>query len=133
MLITRVLPIIFAENVAAVRDFYVTVLGFEIAFDSDWFANLTGPGNEGAELAVWQRDHELVPSVIRSQGAGVINIVVDDVDRVFAEAERLELPIILGLRDEPYGQRRFLTADPAGTVLDLSTPIAMSPELFAKD
>ncbi|MFC7625338.1 VOC family protein [Microlunatus sp. GCM10028923] len=94
------------------------------------FANLKAPGNEAAELAIWQRDHELVPPTIRGQGAGVINFVVDEVDQVFAEAEQLGLPIILGLRDEPYGQRRFLTSDPAGTVVDVSTPIAMSPELF---
>lgn len=133
MLITRVLPIILAEDVAKVRDFYVSLLGFEIAFDSDWFANLKAPGNEAAEIAIWQRDHDLVPPTIRGQGAGVINFVVDDVDQVFAEAEQLGLPIILGLRDEPYGQRRFLTSDPAGTVVDVSTPIAMSPELFGSD
>ncbi|GAB3748059.1 putative glyoxalase superfamily protein PhnB [Microlunatus parietis] len=133
LLITRVMPIIFAEDVAGVRDFYVSLLGFEIAFDSDWFANLKAPGNDAAEVAVWQRDHDLVPPAVRGQGSGVINVVVDDVDRVFAEAERIGLPIVLRLRDEPYGQRRFLTRDPAGTVLDISTPIAMSPELFAPE
>lgn len=140
---TRTLPIILTDDVAATRDFYRDLLGFEVAFDSDWFVNLTAPGdpepgkpgtgNPGGEIGVWRRDHELVPSSVRQLPQGVIvNVVVDDVDLVHGKALAAGLPIVRGLRDEGYGQRRFLTMDPAGTVVDVSTPIPMSEEFLAR-
>lgn len=128
-MILKTLPIVLADAVGPVRDFYVDALGFETTFDSDWFVTVKAPGNEAAELAIWRRDHHLVPLAIRAEPAGVIlNIIVDDVDARFAQAQSDGLPILLQLRDEPYGQRRFLTRDPAGTVVDVSTPIAMAAD-----
>ena len=126
-MITRAFPIILSEDPAATRDFYVDLLGFEISFNSDWFIDLEAPSNPGAELAIWQRDHELIPPSIRHSPQGIIlNIVVDDVDAVHAAAVERGLAILQELRNEEYGQRHFITRDPAGTLVDISTPIEMS-------
>lgn len=125
-MISRSFPIILTNEIGLVRDFYVELLGFDVAFDSDWFINLRAPGNDNAEIGIWRRDHELVPESIRSSPAGVIiDVVVTNVDEVYTRAEQRGDTIILTIRDEPYGQRRFITQDPAGTAVEISSPIPM--------
>lgn len=59
----------------------------------------------------------------------LLNFEVDNVD---AEWERLVqrggLEPVLDLRDEDFGQRHFIVADPAGVLVDVITEIAPSPE-----
>lgn len=127
MAITRTFPIVLSDDVATTRDFYMELLGFEAAFDSDWFVDLTGPEGSGVEIGIWQLDHELIPTAVRHAPQGVIiNVVVTDVDAVHEAAVAKGLPIVQDMKDEGYGQRHFLTRDPAGTVVDISSPIPMS-------
>ncbi|WP_157683186.1 VOC family protein [Microlunatus soli] len=43
-MITRTFPIVVADDLEAMRDFYTGFLGFTAAFDSDWFIDLQSPG-----------------------------------------------------------------------------------------
>ncbi|TIL77909.1 MAG: glyoxalase, partial [Mesorhizobium sp.] len=36
------------------------------------------------------------------------------------------------LRDEPFGQRHFITSDPNGVLIDVIKPIPLSPEFQAQ-
>ncbi|MEL6547044.1 MAG: hypothetical protein AAFQ82_20630, partial [Myxococcota bacterium] len=38
--IQRAFPSIFADDIHAVRDFYVGLFAWSVAFDSDWFIHL---------------------------------------------------------------------------------------------
>ncbi len=40
--------------------------------------------------------------------------------------------MLLALRDEPFGQRHFITRDPNGVLIDVITPIEPSPEYAAQ-
>ena len=51
-----------------------------------------------------------------------LTFVVDNVDDIHARAVVRGLPIVQPPRDEFYGQRRFLTRDPDGTLVDISSP-----------
>jgi uncharacterized glyoxalase superfamily protein PhnB len=51
---------------------------------------------------------------------------VDDMDAVLLEAERRGLKIVQSMRNESYGQRHFMTVDPNGLLLDVTSPIPMS-------
>lgn len=42
------------------------------------------------------------------------------------------LPILLALRDEPFGQRHFITRDPGGVLIDVVKPIEPSAEFLAQ-
>jgi hypothetical protein len=42
------------------------------------------------------------------------------------------LPILLALRDEAFGQRHFITADPNGTLIDIIKPIPPTAEFAAR-
>jgi catechol 2,3-dioxygenase-like lactoylglutathione lyase family enzyme len=118
-------PVICTSQVAATRDFYVELFGFEIAFEADWYVSLARPGDPVYELAVLDASHPSLPEGYRTTVAGVLlNFEVDDVD---AEYRRLVtdagLQPVLGLRSEEFGQRHFILADPAGSLVDVITEI----------
>ena len=51
-----------------------------------------------------------------------VTFVVDDVDAIYNKALELNIPIIQKPRNEFYGQRRFLTKDPDGCLIDICSP-----------
>jgi catechol 2,3-dioxygenase-like lactoylglutathione lyase family enzyme len=112
MSISRVVPDIESAQVDASRDFYVGVLGFEVAMDLGFVMTLASPTNPTAQI-----------TLMRSDGtAGVvpqITVEVADVDRVHAEAVRRRAQVVYPLTDEPWGVRRFFVRDPNGVVLNV--------------
>src|SRR5690606_12083423 len=132
MLLTSFYPVICTKRVAETRDFYVGNFGFEVVFEADWYVSLSR-NDPAYELAVLDPDHPSLPSGYRREVGGLLlNFEVEDVD---AEYERLVLSgnidPVLPLRDEDFGQRHFIIADPAGVLVDVITPIPPSPE-FAR-
>ena len=72
MAMRRSFPTVLSDRLPETRDFYVALLGFEVAFDSDWYVALTLlDGDEAHELAIWAVGHELVPPPYRADPAGV--------------------------------------------------------------
>lgn len=111
------------DSVPDTTAFYRDLLGFEIVFEADWYVQLQAPGEPLPQLGVVARTHESVPPEQRRAPAGVlIGVEVDDVDAVHACIVEAGLPIIRSLRDEEWGQRHFITLDPAGTMVDVIKP-----------
>lgn len=123
-------PVIMTENVAGTAAFYQQHFGFEQLFSSDWYIHLQ---REEHALAVLDGQHETVPESHRGTASGLLlNFEVDDVDATYAKFIAAGLPIITPLRDEDFGQRHFITADPNGILVDVITPIAPSVEFEAQ-
>ncbi|QDG75723.1 VOC family protein [Labrenzia sp. PHM005] len=115
---------ILTDEVAVTAAFYQELLGLTAKFSSDWFMNLEDPDQSGLELGILLKDHEIVPKTVRHRPLGIIlTFVVDDCDAVYNRARRLGADIIEAPRDMPYGQRRMLLSDPAGTTVDVSSLI----------
>lgn len=132
MPIQRAFASIFSDDLPATRDFYVSLLGWKVQFDSEWFTHLQAPEASAVELGILKRDHDIVPEAFRDAPRGtMITVVVDDVDAVFAEANRRGLAIVEPPRDLFYGQRRMLLTDPAGTLVDVSSECPPSEEFLA--
>jgi catechol 2,3-dioxygenase-like lactoylglutathione lyase family enzyme len=111
------------------RDFYMQHFGFELTFESDWYVSLKLPKQPHNELAILDYRHETLPADYRMKTQGVLlNFEVDDVDEVFARMKQAGLPIVLQLRDEAFGQRHFIAADPNNILIDVITNIAPSSE-----
>jgi uncharacterized glyoxalase superfamily protein PhnB len=53
-----------------------------------------------------------------------VTFVVPNVDLVYEKAIAMELRIVQELRNEFYGQRRFLTVDPNGCLIDICSPFS---------
>ena len=125
-------PLIQVPDVEATARFYETHLGFVRTFGLDWYVQLRASSEHPFELAVIAQDHDSIPSA--SQGPTRNLILSFYVDDAAAEEQRLAaagVPIAQPLRDEVFGQRHFIAADPNGILIDIITPIDPDPEWLA--
>ena len=84
-------------------------------------------------LGIVHGDHETIPEEGRGRTSGLlINFEVRDPDAVYERIVAAGLPILRSLRDEPFGQRHFITRDPNGVLIDVIKPIPPSEEFLAQ-
>jgi uncharacterized glyoxalase superfamily protein PhnB len=126
--ITSYYPVLMVSDVAATAAFYQRHFAFTPRFESDWYVHLQIADQPEVNLAVLAQDHATIPPSGRGHAAAglLLNFEVDDVDAVYQRLCEAGLPVLLALRDEDFGQRHFITADPNGVLLDVITPIAPS-------
>jgi catechol 2,3-dioxygenase-like lactoylglutathione lyase family enzyme len=110
MTISRAVPNIRSERPAETRDFFVGLLGFEVAMDMGWVLTLASPTDPAVQVTVISNDDMAAPG---------ISVGVDDVDAVHAKALERGLEIVYPLRDEEWGVRRFMLREPSGTVVNV--------------
>ncbi|MEQ8901357.1 MAG: VOC family protein [Roseovarius sp.] len=133
MKLTQYYPVLMVEDVAEISTFYQTHFGFRSLFDSDWYVHLQSSDDENVNLAILQGDHETIPEVARGRASGVLlNFEVEDVDAIYENLKAKDLPMLLALRDEPFGQRHFITRDPSGVLIDVIKPVPPSEEFLAQ-
>lgn len=129
---TSFYPVIMTGDVAGTAAFYQRHFGFQALFSADWYVHLQSREDAGVNLAILDGQHHTIPEVGRSRASGVIlNFEVDDPDAVYRALQAAGLPILLTLRDEDFGQRHFITADPNGVLIDVIKPIPPSAEFAA--
>ena len=127
-------PVLMTDNVAATATFYEKHFRFRPLFSSDWYIHLQSAEDPSVNLAILDKDHDTIPAPLRGPTASglLLNFEVDDPDAVHAAAIAAGLPILLPLRDEAFGQRHFITADPNGVMIDVIKPIPPSAEFAAQ-
>jgi catechol 2,3-dioxygenase-like lactoylglutathione lyase family enzyme len=108
--ISRAVPNIRSDRPAETRDFFVDLLGFEVAMDIGWVVTLASPTNPSAQVTIIGNDDPAAPG---------ISVEVDDVDAVHAKAVEQGFEIAYPLRDEEWGVRRFMLRDPSGTMVNV--------------
>jgi catechol 2,3-dioxygenase-like lactoylglutathione lyase family enzyme len=110
--VRRIVPDLQGPVSDASREFYERVLGLEVVMDQGWVLTFAAPENPSLQITLMERDAT----------AGInpdVSIEVDDVDRVYAAAERMGYEIVHPLTDEPWGVRRFFVREPNGRVLNI--------------
>ena len=129
---TSYYPVIMTDDVAGTAEFYTAHFRFEALFTSDWYIHLQSRDDEKVTLAVLDGSHGTIPAVGRGKVSGLLlNFEVEDVDAVYDAVRAAGLPILLDIRDEDFGQRHFITADPNGVMLDVIKPIPPSADFAA--
>jgi len=103
-------PNIRSERPAETRDFFVDLLGFEVAIDMGWVVTLASPTNPSVQVTIIGNDDPSAPG---------ISVEVSGVDAVYARAVDLGLEIAYRLRDEEWGVRRFMLRAPSGTTVNV--------------
>lgn len=89
--------------------------------------------DEGVNLVILDGSHSTIPEIARGSAAGVVlNFEAEDPDQEYQRATAAGLPILLDLRDEDFGLRHFITADPNGVLIDIIKPIPPSAEFAAQ-
>jgi catechol 2,3-dioxygenase-like lactoylglutathione lyase family enzyme len=94
MAISRVVPNVRSDRPAETRDFFVRVLGFDVAMDLGWVMTVASPTNPSARVTIVGNDDMAAPG---------ISVEVDDVDAAHAMAVDQGLEIAYPLRDEEWG------------------------------
>lgn len=126
-------PVLMTDRVAETAAFYIEHFRFAPVFESDWYVHLQSSEAASVNLAVLDFSHATIPEARRAPAAGLLlSFEVDDVDREFELASAKGLPILVPLRDEPFGQRHFITEDPNGVLIDIIKPIAPSAAFLAQ-
>ncbi len=130
---TQYYPVLMTDDVAGLSAFYQRHFRLKPLFASDWYVHLQSREDAGVNLAILDGAHLTLPEGHRGRVSGLlINFEVEDVDAVYDELRAQGLPMLLPLRDEPFGQRHFITRDPAGVLIDVITPIPPSAEFAAQ-
>src|SRR3954465_12423354 len=87
--ISRAVPNIKSEKPAETRDFFVDLLGFEVAMDLGWVVTVVSPTNPSAQVTIVGNDDVAAPG---------ISAEVADVDAVHATAAERGFEIVYPLR-----------------------------------
>jgi catechol 2,3-dioxygenase-like lactoylglutathione lyase family enzyme len=103
-------PNIRSDRPAETRDFFVDLLGFEVAMDLEWVVTVVSPENRSAQVNIIGNGDMAAPG---------ISVEVPDVDAVHAGAVERGLEIAYPLRDEDWGVRRFMLREPSGTLVNV--------------
>ncbi len=128
---TSYYPVILTKDVQATCRFYVEYFRFASKFESDWYVHLQSNEDERVNLAILDCHHDTVPEMAKSPVSGLIlNFEVEDVDKEYQRVKANNLPMILDIQDEDFGQRHFIIADPNGVLIDIIKPIPPSAEFI---
>lgn len=113
MPVTRIVAYADGHDTDASRDFYVDVLGLEVAME-DPVLGLTSPDNPTAQV--------LIPPPGMESPAPRFGVDVGSaaaVDAAHALVVERGLRVVYAIRDEPWGVRRFFVEDPGGTIINV--------------
>jgi len=112
---------IVTDRLKESKDFYTKVLGFGVTFENEFYLLLHTPGKT-AEISFLLPDHPSQQPLFQKPfpGQGMyLTIEVEDVDKLYEEIKKKEVPVIIAIRDEPWGDRHFAIKDPNGVGIDI--------------
>lgn len=127
-------PLVTVRSLTDSRDFFVKHFDMALVFAASWVVMLTNRDDGEIALGLMSRDHPSNPPGPESfDGRGMIMTVqVEDAAAVLARLKKQRAPIVYGLKDEPWGQRRFMTRDPSGILVDVVQQQEPAPGFWEK-
>jgi catechol 2,3-dioxygenase-like lactoylglutathione lyase family enzyme len=126
-------PCLLVEDVPASAHFYVQHFGFRPRLELGWFTTLTHQ-DRPYELGFVRADHDTVPAGYRGRRAQglIIGLLVPDAKEVDTRLRAAGVRVVLPLRDEPFGQRHVMVADPNDVLVDVVQTIPADPDWLAR-
>jgi uncharacterized glyoxalase superfamily protein PhnB len=121
MSITRIIPEVRSNNIAATRNFYTNMLGLVIDMEEGDFLMMSSPANLSAQLIVNDNGHPGLPP-----GFAVDVGSVERLQQIYQLITEHGLPIVEPLADKPWGIRRFSLIDPNGVRVTIVSHIETS-------
>jgi catechol 2,3-dioxygenase-like lactoylglutathione lyase family enzyme len=115
--LVSVMPGIHVEDVPRSVEFYERYLGFAAVFRNGvTFAIVS---RDGIELGIGQAAYTGSPA----GSSGCYCKLSQGIDTLYAECQSRGVAILHELRDESYGMREFMIADPDGNRINFGQPI----------
>lgn len=122
-------PVLITKDLDMTQSFYTTHLGFQVVFANEWYLHLVNAS--GVQLGFLLPNQPTQPNFLHSTytGSGVLYALeVQDAAAAYAELQAQGVPILLDLRDEPWGQRHCIIQDPNGLPIDIVQSTSAEPE-----
>ena len=113
-------PVLITEQIEDCKAFFVTLFGFQLVFDSDWYIHLVH--TSGAQLGFLIPNHPSQPPGLLSgfSGSGLVySFEVENADDAFKDLKNSDVEIVSNPKTEEWGQRHFMIAGPAGIIVDI--------------
>lgn len=112
MKVRRISTNLPVADIEQAKEFWSGWMGLTVEeFNLGWVARLTDP-DTGAHV-------QLVTGDRTAPEDSALSVHADDVDAAYAEAMERGYEIVLPLRDEEWGVRRFFVRAPDGTVVNV--------------
>lgn len=109
----RMAPCLAVRDIDAACAFYETMLGLRKVFENGSPTGFVILKRDEAELHLsLQREH-------RASTMNVVHVFVDDVVSLHASFQAAGVRIVKALREQEYGQKAFVFADPDGNRIDV--------------
>lgn len=113
----RIAATIEVTDMPTALDFYVGVLGMTKVFENgDPVGFVILRKEQGELMLMLNRKH-------RASTCNVCHLMINDATALYDYCNRHGVRIIKGLRDQEYGLRDFVIADPDGNRIDIGQPI----------
>ncbi len=114
-------PLITVKLLKQSWDFYRELFGMSVVFEASWVVMLADHEGGPITLGLMSADHPSNPPGPETfDGPGMImTFQVDNAAQTLAQLKGRGAPIVYGLKDEPWGQRRFMVRDPSGILVDV--------------
>ena len=122
-------PVFIVENLDEAKSFYSNHLGFDVAFENEWYLHLIS--ESGIQIGFLLPNQPTQPDIFHRtyDGSGVIfSLEVDDANSAYSKAKEKSLNIVLELVSEDWGQLHFCVKDPNGIYLDIVQAIEPTEE-----
>lgn len=110
MIMKKLTPLVTANQLEELKTFYTEHFGFNVHYDMNRYLGLVSEG--GLELSFMGQD-ELAPDAFSGKGL----TLCFEVANVDEEADRLKLadvPVVVPLQNNPWGDRSIILRDPIG-------------------
>jgi uncharacterized glyoxalase superfamily protein PhnB len=126
--VSRVIPVLVCEDIAATHDFLVDAFGFESGgIQRDGDGRPVHGEVRGGDAIIWLHavspEHELASPRAMPVVTGGLVVHVEDVDAHFRQASATGAVIDSEPVDQEYGQREYGARDPEGHRWWFATPI----------
>ena len=114
-------PLITVTRLKESRDFFASCFGMSVVFEASWVVMLAHEDGGPIAVGLMTADHPSQPPGPETfDGKGMIlTLQVDDAASFYTRLKGLGAPITHDLKDEPWGQRRFMLRDPSGIGVDV--------------
>ncbi len=100
------------------KEFYTETLGFLVKFENEWFLLLEKDERELAfMMPKLDFQHEIFQSELEGKGAW-ITMESADIEKEYERIKNAEIPILIDLRTEEWGETHFSIIDPNGIGID---------------
>lgn len=114
---------IITEKIKESKEFYSDVLDFGVTFENEFYLLMHTP-NHSAEISFLLPNHPSQEAPFQKSFTGngtYLTIEVEDVDEYYNKIKTQNIPVIIEIRDEAWGDRHFAIQDPNGIGIDIVT------------